>query len=131
MAGSGLAKDEVEKMKQEAETYAEEDRHRREEIELRNQADNLAYTADKTLRDLGDKVPADMHSEVEAKVKAVRDALQGTDTDAVRAAMTALSEAMQRIGAHVYGQQAPPPEGGEEGPGPAEEGTVEGEFREV
>jgi molecular chaperone DnaK len=131
VAGSGLAKDEVEKMKQEAETYAEEDRHRREEIELRNQADNLAYTADKTLRDLGDKVPADMHSEVEVKVKAVRDALQGTDSDAVSSAMTALSEAMQRIGAHVYGQQAPPPEGGEEGPSPAEEGTVEGEFREV
>ena len=63
VAGSGLAKDEVEKMKQEAETYAEEDRRRREEIELRNQADNLAYTADTTLRDLGDKVPADMHSE--------------------------------------------------------------------
>jgi molecular chaperone DnaK len=131
VAGSGLSKEEVEKMKQEADTYAEEDRHRREEIELRNQADNLAYTADKTLRDLGDKVPADMHSEVEAKVKAVRDALQGTDTDAVQSAMMALSEAMQRIGAHVYGQQGPPPEGGEEGPGPAEEGTVEGEFREV
>jgi molecular chaperone DnaK len=132
VAGSGLAKEEVEKMKTEAETYAEEDRRRREEIELRNQADNLAYTADKTLRDLGDKVPADMHSEVEAKVKAVRDALQGTDTDAVQSAMMALSEAMQRIGAHVYGQQGPPPpEGGEEGPGPAEEGTVEGEFREV
>jgi len=132
VAGSGLAKEEVERMKQESETYAEEDRRRREEIELRNQADNLAYTADKTLRDLGDKVPADMHSEVEAKVKTVRDALQGTDTDTVRSAMTALSEAMQRIGAHVYGQAgAPPPEGGEEGPGPAEEGTVEGEFREV
>jgi len=131
VAGSGLAKEEVERMKQESETYAEEDRRRREEIELRNQADNLAYTADKTLRDLGDKVPADLHSEVEAKVKAVRDALQGTDADAVSSAMTALSEAMQRIGAHVYGQAAPPPEGGEEGPGPAEEGTVEGEFREV
>ncbi len=132
VAGSGLSKEEVEKMKTEADTYAEEDRHRREDIELRNQADNLAYTADKTLRDLGDKVPADMHSEVEAKVKAVRDALQGTDPEAVRSAMMALSEAMQRIGAHVYGQQGPPPEGGgEEGPGPAEEGTVEGEFREV
>jgi molecular chaperone DnaK len=133
VAGSGLSKEEVEKMKTEAETYAEEDRRRREEIELRNQADNLAYTADKTLRDLGDKVPADMHSEVEAKVKAVRDALQGTDSDAVRSAMTALADAMQRIGAHVYGQQGPPPPegGGEEGPGPAEEGTVEGEFREV
>jgi molecular chaperone DnaK len=132
VAGSGLSKEEIERMKQESETYAEEDRRRREEIELRNQADNLAYTADKTLRDLGDKVPADLHSEVEAKVKAVRDALQGTDSNEVRSAMNALSEAMQRIGAHVYGQAgAPPPPGGEEAPGPAEEGTVEGEFREV
>ena len=132
VAGSGLSKEEIERMKQESETYAEEDRRRREEIELRNQADNLAYTADKTLRDLGDKIPTDMHSEVEAKVKAVRDALQGTDSNEVRSAMNALSEAMQRIGAHVYGQAgAPPPPGGEEAPGPAEEGTVEGEFREV
>jgi molecular chaperone DnaK len=132
VAGSGLSKEEIERMKQESETYAEEDRRRREEIELRNQADNLAYTADKTLRDLGDKVPADLHSEVEAKVKAVRDALQGTDSNEVRSAMNTLSEAMQRIGAHVYGQAgAPPPPGGEEAPGPAEEGTVEGEFREV
>jgi molecular chaperone DnaK len=132
VAGSGLSKEEIERMKQESETYAEEDRRRREEIEVRNQADNLAYTADKTLRDLGDKIPAEMHSEVEAKVKAVRDALLGTDSNEVRSAMTALSEAMQRIGAHVYGAAgAPPPGGEEEGPGPAEEGTVEGEFREV
>jgi molecular chaperone DnaK len=132
VAGSGLSKEEIERMKQESETYAEEDRRRREEIELRNQADNLAYTADKTLRDMGDKIPSDLHSEVEAKVKAVRDALQGTDSNEVRSAMNALSEAMQRIGAHVYGQAgAPPPPGGEEAPGPAEEGTVEGEFREV
>jgi len=138
VAGSGLSKDEVERMKQESETYAEEDRRRREEIELRNQADSLAYTVDKTLRDLGDKIPADMRTEAEAKVKALRDALQGTDTDAVRTALNALSEAMQRLGAHVYSQPGagaqPPPEGappGPEGEGPAEEGTVEGEFREV
>ncbi|MGQ9573406.1 MAG: molecular chaperone DnaK [Dehalococcoidia bacterium] len=136
VAGTGLSKEDIERMKQEAETYAEEDRRRREEIELRNQADSLAYNADKTLRDLGDKIPADMHTEVEAKVKELRDALQGTDTDAVRRALAALSEAMQRIGAHVYGQAGaqPPPEGappGAEGEGPSDEGTVEGEFREV
>jgi len=135
VAGSGLSKEEIEKMKQEAETYAEEDRHRREEIELRNQADSMAYNADKTLRDLGDKVPDDMRSEVEAKVKELRDALQGTDMDAIRLAVSALSEAMQKMGAHVYGQAgAPPPEGeppGPEGEPPADEGTVEGEFREV
>jgi len=95
----------------------------------------MAYNADKTLRDLGDKVPPEMHTEVEAKVKELRDALQGTDSEAVRLAVSALSEAMQTMGAHVYGQAgAPPPEGeppGPEGEGPADEGTVEGEFREV
>jgi molecular chaperone DnaK len=136
VAGSGLSKEEIEKMKQEAETYADEDRLRREEIELRNQADSLAYQADKTLRELGDKVPPEMHTEVEAKIKELRDALQGTDAEAVRGALADLSEAMQKMGAHVYGQAGPPPpEGGEpsgpEGEGPADEGTVEGEFREV
>jgi molecular chaperone DnaK len=135
VAGSGLSKEDIEKMKQEAETYADEDRRRRDEIELRNQADSMAYQAEKTLRDLGDKVPPDMHTEVEAKVKELRDALQGSDMDAIRLAVSALSEAMQKMGAHVYGQEGPPPpEGGPPGPegeGPADEGTVEGEFREV
>jgi len=135
VAGSGLSKEDIERMKQEAETYAEEDRRRREEIELRNQADSMAYQADKTIRDLGDKIPADMRTEVEAKVKQLRDALQGTDIEAVRRAVAGLSEAMQRMGAHVYGQAGAPPPGGEapgpEGEGPPDEGTVEGEFREV
>ncbi len=132
-AGSGLSKDEVERLRREAELYAEEDRHRREDIEVRNQADSMAYTAEKTLRDQGDKVPADLKGEVEAKVKAVRDALQGTDAEAVRRAVGELSDTMQKIGAAVYGQgEGSPPgaEGGEAGPeapsaGP-EEGTVEG-----
>ena len=136
VAGSGLSKEDIEKMKQEADTYADEDRRRREEIELRNQADSMAYQAEKTMRDLGDKVPPEMHTEIEAKVKELRDALQGTDMDAIRLGVSALSEAMQKMGAHVYGQAGPPPpEGGEapgpEGEGPADEGTVEGEFREV
>jgi molecular chaperone DnaK len=136
-AGSGLSKDEVERLRREAELYAEEDRRRREEIELRNQADSMAYMAEKTLRDQGDKVPADLKGEVEARVKAVRDALQGSDTDAVRRAMGELSDTMQKIGAAVYGQAGGPPpgaegEGGPEAPaGGPEEGTVEGEFREV
>jgi len=138
-AGSGLSKDEVEKMKREAETYGEEDRRRREEVELRNQADSLAYTAEKTVRDAGDNIPADIRGDIEARVKAVRDALNTQDSGQIRSALTALSEALQRAGEAVYraqaeagaGAQSPPgepPEG--EGP-PAEEGTVEGEYREV
>jgi len=140
-ASSGLSKEEVERMQQEAEMHAAEDTKRREEIETRNAADTLAYTAEKTLRDQKDKIPSDLNQEVEEKIKAVRSALQGTDINAVRQATQELSNAMQKIGAAVYQQQPPPPppsgeapegetppgkEGGEEG-----EGTVEGEFREV
>jgi len=139
-ASSGLSKEEVDKMQKEAEMHAAEDTQRREEIETRNTADTMAYTAEKTLRDQKDKIPADLNQEVEGKIQAVRSALQGTDTNAIRQAMQELNETMQKIGAAVYQQQQqppPPPEGeapgGETPPGKegGEEGTVEGEFREV
>jgi len=137
-ASSGLAKGEVEKMQREAEIHAAEDTKHREEIEARNMADNLAYTAEKTLREQKDKIAADLNQEVEDKIAAVRSALQGTDVESVRRATQELSDAMQKIGAAVYGQQQspPPPDGeapqeGEAPPGKEDEGTVEGEFREV
>ncbi|MGB2695453.1 MAG: molecular chaperone DnaK [Dehalococcoidia bacterium] len=136
-AGSGLSKDEVDQLQRDAEVYADEDRQRREEIELRNQGDSIAYTAEKTLREQGDKVPADVKSEVEAKVKIVRDALGGQDIEAIRSAVTELGESMQKIGAAMYGQAdaeaAAPGANGEspEGDATPEEGTVEGEYREV
>ena len=135
-ASSGLSKEEVEKMQREAEMHASEDTKRREEVEARNMADTLAYTAEKTLREQKDKIPADLNQEVEGKIAAVRSALQGTDTDAIRQATQELSDTMQKVGAAVYGQQPPPggeapPPGGEPPPGPEGEGTVEGEFREV
>jgi molecular chaperone DnaK len=131
-AGSGLSKNEVEKLQREAEIHASEDRARRDDIETRNQADSLAYTAEKTLRDNADKVPADLKTEVEGKVAAVRTALQGTDTVALRTAVDELNVSMQKIGQAVYGAGDGQPGGepgaqGEEAP----EGTVEGEFREV
>ena len=128
---SGLSKEEVEKMHREAEMHAAEDAKRREEVETRNAADTLAYTAEKTLRDHKDKIPSNLNQEVESKVQAVRSALQGTDINAVRRAMQELSEVMQKIGAAIY-QQQPPPPGGQPPPGgEGEEGTVEGEFKEV
>jgi molecular chaperone DnaK len=127
-AGSGLSKDEVEKLQREAELHAAEDKRRRDEIEVRNAADSLAYTAEKTLRDNADKVPADLKTEVEGKIEAVRTALQGTDIEAVRHATDELNQSMQRIGEAVYGQQGQ--QGDEPGP-ETPEGTVEGEFREV
>ena len=129
-ASSGLAKEEVEKMQKEAETYAAEDTKRREEVETRNVADTLAYTAEKTLREQKDKIPSELNQEVENKVQAVRSALQGTDINAIRQAMQELNEAMQKVGSAVYQQQPPPPPPGEQPP-PGGEGTVEGEFREV
>ncbi len=138
-ASSGLSKDEVERMQKEAELHASEDLKRKEAVEVRNTADTSVYTAEKAMREYGDKVPADVKSEVEGKIAAVRSALQGQDTDYIRRTVQELSEAMQKVGASVYQQTgAPPggqapPGGGPQGPqgGKPDEGTVEGEFREV
>ena len=134
-ASSGLSKEEVEKMRREAEQHSAEDAKRREEIEVRNSADSLAYTAEKTLRDYGDKIPADVKQEIDTKIAGVKSALQGQDIESIRSAVQELSQAMQKVGASVYQQPGQPPPGeegpGEKGPGEGEEGTVEGEFREV
>ena len=146
-ASSGLSKEEVEKMQRDAESHAAEDAKRRDEVEARNSADTLAYTAEKTLREQKDKIPDELNKEVEEKVAAVRSALQGSDIEATRKATQELSEIMQKVGAAVYQQEAPPEqqpptggeappegeaaEGGETPPGKEDEGTVEGEFREV
>jgi len=134
-ASSGLSKDEVEQMQKESEIHAAEDTKRREEAETRNAADNLAYTAEKTLREQKDKISQELNDEVEGKVAAVRSALQGTDTEAIQRASQELNETMQKVGAAIYQQQPPPgaeppPDQGGEGEG-EDEGTVEGEFREV
>jgi molecular chaperone DnaK len=129
-ASSGLSKDEVDQMQRDADTHAAEDAKRREEIEGRNAADTLAYTAEKTLRDNKDKISDELNAEVEAKVAAVRSALQGTDIDAINQAGQELSESVQKVGQAVYQQEQPPPEGEPPSEGD-DEGTVEGEFREV
>jgi len=133
-ASSGLSKDEIDRMVRDAEMHAEEDRQRKEEIELRNRADSLAYQAERTLRDTGDKVSANVRTEVEDRVKAVRDALSGTDISRIRTAADDLERSMQRIGQDVYGQDgASAGPGGTQGgytPG-SDSGSVEGEYREV
>jgi molecular chaperone DnaK len=132
-ASSGLSKDEVQQMQRDAEAHAAEDAKRREEIEAKNTADNLAYTAEKTLKEQGDKVPADLKQQTEEKIASVRSALQGSDVAEIQRTMQELSDALQQVGAAVY--QTPPPDAeapieGEEPP-KTDEGTVEGEFREV
>jgi molecular chaperone DnaK len=138
-ASSGLSKDEVDKMQKEAEAHAAEDSKRREEIEAKNMADTLAYQAEKLLRDNKDKIPADLNTEAEEKIAAVKSALNGTDIEAIKKATDDLNQTMQKIGTAVYQQQQqqPPPPGEEPPPsdeggkGGEDEGTVEGEFREV
>jgi len=131
-ASSGLSKDEIDRLVREAEIHAEEDRRRRQAIDTRNQADSLAYSAERTLREHGDRIPPDLRNEVEGKIAALRSALQGQDVDYIRRATDDLSATLQKVGSAVYGQgvSQPPPPGGEqpfESPG----GTVEGEYREV
>ncbi|MBM3157749.1 MAG: molecular chaperone DnaK, partial [Chloroflexi bacterium] len=138
-ASSGLNKDEVERMKREAESHAAEDTRRKEEVEARNMADTLVYTAEKTLREQGGKIPSHLIGEVESKIAAVKSALQGSDAQQLKRTAQELSDVMQKVGAAVYqqaggggpGAGAPPPPPGGEGGGKKDEGTVEGEFREV
>jgi len=137
-ASSGLSDDEVEQMRKDAEANAEEDKNRKELIEARNLADNAVYTAEKTLKDLGDKIPADMKEKVEAETVKVRELQGSEDAGEIRAATDALMSVVQELGAAAY-QQADPADGqpgeageaGEEEPGPAEdegEDVVDGEF---
>ncbi|HUU62927.1 MAG TPA: molecular chaperone DnaK [Dehalococcoidia bacterium] len=132
-ASSGLSKKEIEQMQREAEQHAADDAKRREEVETRNQADTLAYTAEKTLREQGEKVPADLKQQAEDKIAQVRSALQGSDIAEVKRTMQELSTILQQVGSSIYqtppsGEEAPT---GEEEPPKSDEGTVEGEFREV
>ncbi len=140
-ASSMLSKDDVDRMVTEAASHAEEDRQRREQVETRNQADTLAYQAERTLRDLGDKVSAEDRATVERQVEAVREALKGDDLDAIRARAEELAQTLQKIATQAYQQATPEQPSGDggapggaagegEGEGEGEE-TVEGEFKEV
>jgi molecular chaperone DnaK len=101
-ASSGLSDAEVEKMRQDAESHADEDRKRKEMIEVRNNADNTAYAAEKALKEFGDKVPAEVKSEIETKVADVRSKAKAEDVEAIKSATEALGQAIQKIGASVY-----------------------------
>jgi len=135
---SGLTKDEVDRMQREAESHAEEDRKAREAIELRNNADNLAYQVEKQLRDLGDKLDGATKQSVEEAVTRVREALKGDDNDAVKSAFDALQAKFQEVSSELYKKasaQAEPQPGPSEGPaGGAEKkdsDVVDAEFEMV
>ena len=129
-ASSGLSDSEVDRMRQDAESHADDDRKRKELIEARNHADNTAYTAEKSLRDFGEKIPAEVRSDIEAKTAAVRQALQGEDIEAIKAATDTLGQAIQKIGGSMYEAPQGTPSGAAEdsnGSGPAT-GETEGEV---
>lgn len=129
-ASSGLNEAEIEKMRKDAEAHAEEDRKRKELIEARNNADNTVYAGEKALRDLGDKVPAEIKAEVEAKSAEVKEAAKGEDVEKIKAAVESLGQTIQKIGASVY-EQGQAPGAGDSGPSSdAGPDVVDGEVKE-
>lgn len=142
-ASSGLSEAEVDKMRQEAEANAEADTKRKELIEVRNHADNMVYTAEKTLKDFADKIPAEMKTKTEDGVKKVKDVINADDPESIKKATEELGAVVQSLGASFY--QQPGAEGGpsaeagagpEAGQSPEPEGpsdgdVVDGEFKNV
>jgi molecular chaperone DnaK len=137
---SALSKESIERMKREAEAHAVDDRKRKELIEVRNQADTLIYSAEKTLKDLGEKVPADIKKTVEEKISAIKKVKDTDDQAAIKRAMDDLSSEIQKIGAQMYQQteankkevtEEPEVEkGGENPPTGGKEGPIEGEVED-
>ena len=112
-ASSSLTKDEIERMKRDAEAHAAEDKTQREKIERKNMADALIYTAEKSLRDAGDKVPQDIKTDIESKVSALKSAKEGSDHAALEKASTELSQSLSKIGELLYketNKETPNPE---------------------
>jgi molecular chaperone DnaK len=140
-ASSGLAQDEIERMVNDSERYAEEDATKRRDVETRNMAENTIYGAEKLVKDNSEKISDDLKSDVEGKVAAVRSALEGEDVTLIESASTELQTSLQAVGQAVYGQagagqegqegQTPPDAPAENNEEESDEDTVEGEFREV
>ena len=105
-SSSGLSEDEVEKMQKDAESHAEEDKKRREVVDLKNQADQVVYQMEKTLKEHGDKVPADVRGNIESAVNNLKEAAKGDDGDAIKRCMDKLNEVSQELGKIMYEEAA-------------------------
>ncbi|MFM7818660.1 MAG: Hsp70 family protein, partial [Verrucomicrobiota bacterium] len=121
-ASSGLSKDEVERMRRDADSHAEDDKKRREEVEVRNEADNMAYRAEKFVKDNADKIGA-AKSSIEDGAKAVREALKGSDVSAIRETVDKLNAAMQAASEELYKNTQAAGQGPGAGPDNAQTGT--------
>jgi len=123
-ASSGLSKDEVEKMRRDAEAHADEDKAKREEVETRNEADNAVYRSEKMLKDNKDKISEGDNSKIEKAIADVKEALKGSDASAIKSASEKLNEAWQAVSAELYkaaaekarASKTPSGAGGEEQP---------------
>ena len=140
-ASSGLSKDEVEKMRKDAEAHADEDKAKREEVETRNEADGAVYRSEKMLKDTADKISGDDKAKIEKAVADVKEALKGSDTAAIKTAAEKLNEVWQAVSTELYktasakaqaekGQAQPQPEGGEPKPDDKkkDEGVIDAEV---
>jgi molecular chaperone DnaK len=130
-ASSGLAKDEVERMRKEAEAHASEDKKRHDLIEAKNTADNSIYAAEKVLNEFGDKISSEIKAEVSSAIDGVKKVKESDDAASIRKAVDTLSQAVQKVGTAAYQQQTTPPSEG--GSGPQQEGpdVVDGETKDV
>jgi molecular chaperone DnaK len=134
-ASSGLSKEEIEKMVRDAESHAAEDKQKRETIEARNHADSLIYSTEKSLKEFGDKIDGGEKQKIEDGIAALKKAMEGTDTEAIKKASDELTQASHKLAEAVYAKaQQPGAEAeGEAGaaPGGPDEKVVEAEFEEV
>jgi molecular chaperone DnaK len=119
--GSALSKEEIDRMMKDAEAHAEEDKARREEVEIRNGAESLVYQTEKFLADNTETVPEENRSEVDEALSELKSALEGTDIDAIKAATEKTAEASQKLGAAMYAQNAQAAAGGDGGTGTADD----------
>ncbi len=135
-ASSGLSEDEIEKMKQDAEEHAEEDKKRKALVDARNNADGLVHASGKSLKDLGDKVDDETKSNVEKEIANVKKAIEGEDTDAINAAIEELTKASHKLAEMMYSQASKESEPGADAAGsagaePQDDDVVDADFEEV
>ena len=136
-SSTSMSKEDVEKAVKEAEKYAAEDKKRREEIDVRNNADQMVYQSEKTITDLGDKLDATDKGELENKINALKEALKGSNVDDIKAKQEDLQKKFYEVSSKVYGaagaQGAPqgePQSGAQSGPA-GDDGYVDADYKEV
>ena len=130
---TALSDEEVDRMVKDAESHAEEDKRQKEEVEARNQTDSLCYSTEQTLKDLGDKVPADVKSEAEAAIADAKKVLEGSDVDAIKQAGEKLQEVAYKLAQMVYADAQQASAGGDApaGSGDADDDVVDADYEVV